>query len=334
MLEQAAAFGDQLRAAEPLARGLLRDRGTFDHVLLTGLGGSGAGARLAVALLEDRLTLPVAVQTSRGLPGWVGARTLVVVTSYSGETVEALDWQAAAAAQGATVVAVTSGGRLAASAERSPIGPVLVDGGVQPRGALGLLLAPVLVLLHEAGAAPDPKPLLDAGARAADEVMARTGPATTGAEARAAAERLVGAGIVLYGAGVRAAVAVRLKNQFNENAKAVAFAGCLPEIAHNEVLGWSGCERARAGSAAVFLRDPDEDAQEGALAEAVAEVIGPEATSIQAWSGRGPDESSRAFALLAFGDLVSCHLAELDGVDLLDVERLNVLKARLAAVRR
>ena len=112
------------------------------------------------------------------LPGWVGPETLVVVTSYSGETAEALDWFVEAGERRATRVALGSGGTLAALAETDDVPVVAVEGGYQPRGALGLLLAPLLVLLGEAGAAPDPTDLI---ARGADARRRRRGARRRGA---------------------------------------------------------------------------------------------------------------------------------------------------------
>ena len=246
---QAMALGAQLRAAAPLAQGALRGAGPFRNVALCGLGGSAAGGRLAAALLADQLQLPVEVPVGLTLPGWVGPETLVVVTSYSGETAEALDWFVEAGERRATRVALGSGGTLAALAETDNVPVVTVEGGYQPRGALGLLLAPLLVLLGESGAAPDTTDLIARGADAADAAAARDD------EARAIAERLAGHVTVLYGSGLRAAIAVRLKNQINENAKVAAFAGAVPEIAHNEILGWLQTPRAAHRHAAVFLRD-------------------------------------------------------------------------------
>ena len=114
---QAMALGAQLRAAAPLAQGALRGAGPFRNVALCGLGGSAAGGRLAAALLADQLQVPVEVPVGLTLPGWVGPDTLVVVTSYSGETAEALDWFVEAGERRATRVALGSGGTLAALAE-------------------------------------------------------------------------------------------------------------------------------------------------------------------------------------------------------------------------
>jgi glucose/mannose-6-phosphate isomerase len=324
---QALALGDQLRSAAPLARGVLDGAGPFRNVCLCGLGGSAAGARLATALLADDLELPVDIPVGPRLPGWVGPDTLVVVTSYSGETLEALDWFEEAGARGATRAVVGSGGTLAARADDAGAPAIVVEGGWQPRGALGLLLAPLLVLLREAGAAPDPEELIASGADAADAAALRDD------EAREMAGRLAGNVAVLYGSGMRAAVAVRLKNQLNENAKVAAFAGAIPEIAHNEILGWLQTPRATQRHTAIFLRDHAEPKGVATLADALARCVLEDGAGLEPWTAEGPDERSRAFGLLVFGDLVSCHLADVEGVDAMDIARLKSLKATLAADR-
>ena len=325
MHAQAMALGAQLRTAAPLARGALAGAGPFRNVALCGLGGSAAGGRLAAALLAEELSLPVEVPAALTLPGWVGPDTLVVVTSYSGETAEALDWFIEAGERRATRVALGSGGTLAALAETDGVPVVTVEGGWQPRGALGLLLAPLLVLLGEAGAAPDSADLIARGADAADAAAARDD------DARAIAHRLAGHVTVLYGSGMRAAIAVRLKNQINENAKMAAFAGAVPEIAHNEILGWLQATRTSQQHVAVFLRDAAESRGVATLSDAMGRLVAGDGAFVETWIADGPDERARAFGLLLFGDLVSCHLADIEGVDPMDIARLTRLKAEMAS---
>ncbi len=327
MLAQAGALGDQLRT--PVPRGLLEGRGPFRHVLLAGLGGSAAGARLAAGLLQERLRVPVAVTDAPALPGWVGPQSLVIVTSYSGATAEALDWWQRAAERGATRVAVTAGGPLADDAAATGAPLIRVPAGFEPRGALGLLFAPLVVLLDEAGV----------GARRRGGARARRRRSPTrvrdangagvadGGPSGAAADGLLGRAVVLYGAGALGAVAVRLKNQLNENAKAAAFAGGLPEVAHNEVLGWTGAMQAGIPLAAVLLRDPDETVAQRAVADGVADELRAEGHPVQEWTGAGPSAFERAFWLLAFGDHVSCRLGERLGVDLGEIDRLAPAQA-------
>ncbi len=324
---QAAMFATQLRTAPP--PGLLAGRSGFRAVALCGLGGSAAGGRLAVSLLGDQLAVPVVVVQDTALPGWVGPGTLVCVTSYSGGTIEALDWYEQAGARGATRVAICSGGELGARAAGAGEPAVVVEGGYAPRFALGLLLSALLATLHEAGVVPDPSGLLARAAKGAGALAGDRG----GEAARDLAGGLLGRVAVLYGTGPRAAAALRIKNQLNENAKVLAFTGALPEIAHNEVLGWQQLRRGAFRQVAVFLRDPADAAQATELTDAVAESAAADGADVITLSGQGEDEVSRLFWLLALGDFASIALADAEGVDALDIERLTAIKARLAASR-
>jgi glucose/mannose-6-phosphate isomerase len=321
MRAQALALGDQLRSAAPLARGALDGAGPFRNICLCGLGGSAAGARLATALLAEDLALPVDIPVGVGLPGWVGPETLVVVTSYSGETLEALDWFAEAGVRGATRAVVGSGGTLAALAAEAGAPAIVVEGGWQPRGALGLLLAPLLVLLREAGAAPDPEELIAFGADAADAAGLRDD------EAREVATRLAGSVTVLYGSGMRAAVAVRLKNQLNENAKVAAFFGELPEAHHNEVVGWHHTD---APLTAIVLEAPGEHDRMEARFDLTAEILGSAGIPAERVRSRGESATARVMTLVLLGDLVSVYLGVLQGHDPTPVTHLEDLKKRLA----
>lgn len=332
MFEQAAAFGSQLREGagiQPVGPSL-DGAGAPTSVLVCGLGGSAAGGRLAEALVSSRLQAPVLSRDQPGLPGFVGDGTLVVVCSYSGETREALDWWREAARRGARRLAITSGGTLAREAQAAGATLAVVPGGFAPRGALGWLLGALLSALEASGASRPLEGLIDELAGAADAAAAAHGPASDGTSPRRDAEALAGLPIVFYGSGMRAAAGVRIKNQVNENAKAAAWAGAVPEIAHNEVLGWLGSTRHDRPFAAVFLRDDAESAGVKALLDAIVEMLRADAQVLQEWRGEGPTEAARLASLLSYGDYVSCQLGVAEGQDLDDIERLGALKQALA----
>lgn len=301
--------------------------GPFTAVALVGLGGSAAGGRLAVSLFADLLRVPAVVVDATALPGWVGTDTLVVCTSYSGATAETLDLWEEAGRRGATRVAVTSGGPLAERAAAVGAAYAIVESGFAPRGALGFLLGAIVALLDVAGVAPG------AAARLAAALPALAGSLGSRDEAAIAEEAatLVGAAVFVYGSGPRAAAALRIKNQLNENAKVVAVAGTLPELAHNEILGWLGAVRHALPCRLILLRDPAEDALSVALADAVAGVVRGDVGTVIEWRGHGDDELVRTLDLLTHGDLVSLALAEQEGVDADDIARLTALKAALGA---
>lgn len=304
--------------------------GPWTGVALVGLGGSAAGGRLAVSLFADLLRVPVVVIDATTLPGWVGADTLVVCTSYSGATAETLRLWDDAGACGATRVAVTAGGPLAERARVAGAPCAIVEPGFAPRGALGLLLGAIVALLDGADVAPGAAARLAAAVPSLSRSIAGLDAAAESSIADEAAA-LVGAAVFIYGSGPRAAAALRIKNQLNENAKVVAVAGTLPELAHNEILGWLGASRHRLPCRLILLRDPAEDALSLPLADAIADLVRGDVGVVVEWRGRGDDELERTLDLLVHGDLVSLALAEHEGVDADDIARLTALKAALGA---
>jgi glucose/mannose-6-phosphate isomerase len=325
MLEQALDFPRQLRAglAAGDAAGMADRR--VGSVALCGLGGSAAGGRLLTALFAEQLAVPVVSIDTTSLPGWVGEDTLVVCISYSGQTAETLWLWDEAGDRGALRAAITAGGTLAEKAEAIGAPCALLEPGFQPRGALGLLLGALVGLLDLAGAVPGAAAVLGTAVPAVEAVVTdeRAHPEIATAEAA----RLGGHAVVFYGSGARAAAAIRLKNQVNENAKAAAWGGAMPEMAHNEILGWIGCARHGIPAAAIFLRDQDEPPAPRELHDRIQAIVGGDMPTVLVWQGAGANELERTLALLVHGDVVSCHLADVEGVDALDIARLTALKA-------
>ncbi len=327
MLEQALDFPRQLESGLAAARTAQVPVLDFNAVALCGLGGSAAGGRLLAALFAEQLAVPVVPVDTTSLPGWIGPQTLVVCTSYSGATAETLGWWDQAGRRGAERVAVTAGGQLHERAVAADAPLALVEGGFQPRGALGFLLGALVGVLDHAGAAPGSVAALSAAIPSTMRVVTAERAQAGVKEAKAEAARLAGHVIVFYGSGARAAAAVRLANQVNENAKAMAFAGALPEMAHNQVLGWLGSARHGIPAAAVFLRDSAEPAAAAALHDRIQSLVAGDVSTVLEWHGSGTNELERTLALLIHGDLVSCHLADCEGVVALDIARLTALKA-------
>jgi glucose/mannose-6-phosphate isomerase len=113
----------------------------------------------------------------------------------------------------------------------------------------------------------------------------------------------------------------------NENAKMHAFSHALPELAHNEIVGW---ERTTPGSfAAVLLSDPGQDDAVRRSIAATAALIAPEAALVEIVEGRGPTPAARAFSLVAQGDWASYGAALRRGIDPTPVQNIAALKQAL-----
>lgn len=296
-----------------------------------GMGGSAIGADLVLACLPD-LPVPVTVVRGYALPAWVGPETLVVVVSYSGETEEALACATQARARGCAPVCIASGGRLAALAEAEGLPRVLVTGGGQPRAAVGKLSMALLATLEAAGLCREHAGDVRGAALQLEAGAADLGPGSADAHnpAKTLARRLEKKLTVVYGAATTSPVARRWKGQINENAKAPAFFNELPELDHNEIMGWTSQPHVTSATVALFLSDPSADerlTRRVALTAREYEALGVATEQVAA---RGASPLARLFSLVQLGDYASFYLALLYGVDPTPVAAIQNFKAKLA----
>src|SRR5207249_8694203 len=139
-----AAFPAQCRAALSLRAAPALSIPRPSLVILVGMGGSAAGADLIAGCAAERLDIPIVVHRGYGLPPTAGKHTLVVASSYSGDTAEVLSAAEAALERAVPLVALTAGGRLEALADARGLSRVKLPDGLMPRMALGYLFFPSL----------------------------------------------------------------------------------------------------------------------------------------------------------------------------------------------
>jgi glucose/mannose-6-phosphate isomerase len=300
-----------------------------DGLLVCGMGGSGAGADLAAGILGPDLRRPLQAVRGYDLPGWVGPGTLVLCSSYSGETEETLACFAAAGRLGAPRVAVTTGGRLADEARAQGVPVVGVPAGFQPRAAVAYSTVAVLECAARCGAGPSRAGEVGGAAGVLERLAPEWGPdGPEDGAAKRLARALHGTVPVVLGADATAPVARRWKNQVNENAKLFAGVAELPEADHNEVCGWDP-ERTLAPLSAVLLEDPTSGARLRRRFELTAELLAPAARAVERVSAPGRNRAERVLALVLLGDLVSIYLAVLGGIDPTPVTAIERFKALL-----
>ena len=309
----------------------LRPVDTPGGLVIVGMGGSGVGGALARAALRPQLARPLELARDESLPARVGPETLVLCSSYSGNTEETLAAYDAAGAAGAPRVVSASGGELAARARRDGVPVVPLPGGFQPRAAVGYAFVVALELAALAGVAPSARAEVEAAAELARGLAAEWGPdGDEEGEAKAMARRLDGTVPVIAGPGLAAAAAYRWKCQFNENAKLPAFAAELPEAGHNEIVGWAEAS-SFAPFAAIFLEDPGAGERAALRVALTAEIVADQAAAVEHVVPRGETRVERLVSLVLLGDLVSLYAAVLRGADPLAIEPIDRLKAGLAA---
>ncbi|MDO8186772.1 bifunctional phosphoglucose/phosphomannose isomerase [Conexibacter sp. JD483] len=302
-------------------------RGGF---IVAGMGGSAIGGALARAVLGDRASRPIAIARDYGLPAWTTDESTVLCASYSGNTEETLAAYEAAGVIGAQRIVATTGGKLAAAAREDGVPVIPLPGMFQPRVAVGYMLVIALEVAALSGAAESLRSEIDVAAAHIESLVQEWGP--DGAEdslAKEIARGLHGTIPQIAGAGLTAPIAYRWKTQLNENGKTPAFATELPELNHNELVGWQGAAELGRFSA-VFLDDSDLHPRIRQRIELTRGLISPTAAASYRVEGRGETRTERLVSLVLLGDLVSLYVAVLRGIDPTPVDAIERLKTVLA----
>jgi glucose/mannose-6-phosphate isomerase len=299
-------------------------------LVVAGMGGSAIGGMLAVAALGDRASRPIIVARDYGLPAWTTTDTTVLCVSYSGDTEETLAAYEAAGALGARRIVSTTGGALARSARADGVPVIPLPGGFQPRAAVGYGLVVALEVAALAGCGEQLRTEIDVAAAHAEHLVQEWGTSSPeDSLAKAVARSLHGTVPQIAGAGLTAPIAYRWKTQINENASAPAFAAELPELDHNEIVGWEGAAE-QGRFSAVFLDDCDLHPHVRTRIELTLEVIGDRAAATHRIESLGETRVERLVSLVLLGDLVSMYMAVLAGRDPAAIAPITQLKAALA----
>jgi glucose/mannose-6-phosphate isomerase len=331
MFDDVLAMPSQLEDALWRVRSAgLEPRDSPGGLVVAGMGGSAIGGLLARAALGDAASRPILPAGGYGLPPWTVPETTVLCSSYSGDTEETLACYESAGALGAHRIVVTSGGRLAELARADGVGVIPVPAGFQPRAALAYLFVSALEVAALCGAGPRLTTEIDVAASHLRRLADEWGPdGEAGSLAKELAQSLHGTVPVITGAGLTAAIAYRWKTQINENAKTPAFWGELPETDHNELAGWQGAA-GLAPLSAVFLDDCDTHPRLQARIELTRRMIEPSARVTRVVRTLGETTVERVCSLVLLGDLVSCYMAILAGIDPTPIDALIELKQALA----
>lgn len=336
MLALTEALPEQCEEALQIALSAELPSGTAPkRIILLGMGGSAIGGELARALTEDQLKVPFAVNRDYDLPAYVDADTLVIASSYSGNTEETLTGCAEAARRGAQIVALTTGGELLQRANASNWPKIVIPGGLSPRAAIGYSLVPLLVLLERLGLAGG---LIEgvreaiAGLRSQKARFGRSVPAQQN-PAKQLAGRFYERLPIIYGShGWKGVVAYRWKTQINENAKAPAYWNAFPELNHNETVGWEAAYDVTSKFEVAILRGDDDSPRIDRRIEVTSEIMAARVSGIHEFQAEGRSPVARLFSLVYPGDFASVYLAILYGIDPTPVKRIDYLKQKLSEI--
>ena len=298
------------------------------QLVVAGMGGSAQPAEFIKTWLGDRLPVPLVIVRDYTLPAFVGSDTLVVVSSFSGNTEETLAALADAEKRGARVVVSGADGKLLERARAAGYPCLVLPNIGQPRLAVPAAVKALATLVEALGWAPGAAAELEAaGAWAAGEVGAWAAAVPTADNAaKQIAEALVGHAAVVYSGPALGFLAMRWKIAFNENAKNIAFYNYLPEMNHNEFIGWGNPEN--HGLKVIELRSDLDNDRIIKRFDVVNRLMSNRFAPIEVHA-KGENRLQQMLWTLLLGDFVSIYLSCLNGVDPTPVELVEKFKVEL-----
>ena len=295
------------------------------NVLICGLGGSGIGGTIVSDIISPKVDIPITATKDYSIPNFVNEHTLVIANSYSGNTEETLYALEKCQAKGAEIAVITSGGKLKAIAEENKYNKIIIPGNQPPRAMFGYAFTELFFMLNHYGIIDDS---FKSDFTKAIELL-DTEKSDIQEQAMSLAKKMYKQTPVIYVANGFEGVAVRFRQQINENSKMLCWHHVVPEMNHNELLGW----RTNVNDlAVVYLRNKSDYDRNQIRIDINKKVIAKFTENItEIWS-KGDSLIENSLYHINLGDWVSWYLSEMNNVDAIEIDVIDFLKGELAKV--
>ncbi len=302
------------------------------NVVVAGMGGSAIGGDVVRLLAKNELDIPMVVSRNYTLPNWVNGHTLVICSSYSGNTEETLAAYEQARDKGAQIVGISTGGTLTERMNELDLDVVAIPAGLQPRAALALSFVPMLYLLKVIGLIGSET--INDLTNAVTLIQSKRnsyGQELADNPTYALAGRIYNSIPIIYAeSDSTATLAVRWKGQLSENSKMLAYHNELPEMNHNEIVGWENNSELINQISVIWLKDESDHPRTAIRQESTQEIIGNLPGKHEVISVEGHSIVERYLHMIHFGDWVSYWCAILHHTDPTPVKKIDRLKGILS----
>jgi glucose/mannose-6-phosphate isomerase len=336
MLDLLVAFPRQCRDALFIAEHaeVKKDyKRKYSNIIFTGLGGSAIGADLVKDYVSAEINIPIFVNRDYTLPKFVNKDSLVFAVSYSGNTEETLSAYSEAKEKRATIVAITSGGKLKERASKNKDMFISIPKGYPPRCALGYTFIPTVIALSRLGLIKKKNQEVRDAVEILDALVQRHLAPHIEEKSNVAKEiarRLYKKFPVIYASNKIAGVATRWRGQFAENAKTLSSAHLFPEMNHNEIMGWENPRFLLLEFVAVVLKNKDDYPRVKKRIRVTASILKKEKFDVLEVEAKGKTFLERMLSLIYIGDFASFYLSIMNKTDPTPVDRITYLKKQLA----
>ena len=320
-------FSNHLREAIEIANNTSLTSCTKEirNVLICGLGGSGIGGTIVSDIISPKVNIPITATKDYSIPNFVNEHTLVIANSYSGNTEETLYALEKCQAKGAEIAVITSGGKLKAIAEENKYNKIIIPGNQPPRAMFGYAFTELFFILNHYGIIDDS---FKSDFTKAIELL-DTEKSDIQEQAMSLAKKMYKQTPVIYVANGFEGVAVRFRQQINENSKMLCWHHVVPEMNHNELLGW----RTNVDDlAVVYFRNKSDYDRNQIRMNINKKVISEYTDNISEIWSKGDSLIENSLYHINLGDWVSWYLSEMNNVDAIEIDVIDFLKGELGKI--
>lgn len=328
MKELVADFPKQLQRALLIAKSaeLKQSNHQINNVFISGLGGSGIGGSIVSELVSQEANCPIILNKDYSAPAFINENTLAIICTYSGNTEETIQVLKHCIEAKAKITVITSGGEAAHLSEQHQLDYILLPAGFPPRSCIGYSICQILNVLFfhkitKVNHMPEVEKAITLIEDNSKEILL---------EAEKVAQSIYNKMPVIYTLGNTEGVAIRFRQQINENSKMLCWHHVLPEMNHNELVGWT---EKNDNLAVIIFRYENDFYRTVKRLEVCKEVFSKYTNHIIEMNAKGNSAVERSLYMIHLGDWISCLIADIKNVDAVDISIINHLKSELSKMQ-
>lgn len=318
-------FTNQLKEAIFLGKNakIIDHFAPIQNIVISGMGGSSIGGNLLSSILRYRSQIPLFINNTYDIPAFINEHTLFIASSYSGNTEETISALQYAALSKAKIVCICSGGKMMELAAQNQWDIIVLPSGyASPRACLGFSLVAQAFVLHHLGIIESKitdefQCALDLLSFEQDEIKKIAYKMAVAMQDKIP---------VLYTNDDYLSIAIRWRQQLNENAKKMCWTNALPEMNHNEIIGWIG---GIPNSILVFLRYKEDHKRIQKRIELTKNILASQSDKSIEIFAKGKNPTERLIYMVHLGDWLSLYLAELNNIEPTEIKAIDFLKNEL-----
>ena len=299
-----------------------------DSIVLSGMGGSAISGNVVADYCLQRSNKPVVSIMNTNLPNWVNKRTLVIVSSYSGNTLETLESYKQSLSIGCKRVVITSGGILKNLAEKYGDPLILLPDNLHPRHSIGYMIGYIIGVIRSSGVIDYPNDIIEV-IGSLKKYRSELEDKDSGIAMRLAKQFIDYIPVICSYSNIQSII-FRWKTQFNENSKYVAFCTTISEFVYSDLRGWINNRRPNY-ALTIIVEDENSIKRDFYLSKLISYLIDHNVQYRLIYlDGATPMENM--LRALMLGDYISMYMAEIQGIDPSGVPPITLLKQKLKPV--